>query len=239
MVTTIYLIRHGATDWNEERRWQGHVDIPLNHRGRRQSELLARRLVKERVHFHYIYSSDLARAYQTAWEVGAAMNVPVELLPPLREIDMGEWSGLTRDEVRERYPVEFSLLEKGQDIPRGGKETLTAMRERVIKGIMAMVRQHPGETLAFFSHGGPIRMMLSYALQAPVEHAFQKSDQKSDDSSHPCKHIGNASITILHHSEPGDWQYVVCNDVSHLAGQEQAPDLMSAPPDDAERPVRG
>lgn len=225
MRTTVYLIRHGETDWNMDGRWQGHVDIPLNEQGVQQSRLLAQRLVAEGVRFDYIYSSDLARAYQTAWEVGAAMNVPVELLPPLREIDLGAWSGLTREDIKARYPVEYALLEKGQDIARGGGETLAALRKRVIQGIEAIVAQHHGETLAFFSHGGPIRMMLGYVCQ------------EFDITRLPCPHIGNTSINILRHS-PDGWEMARCNDMQHLQGEgeDQASDLMSAPPDDAERP---
>lgn len=225
MKSIIYLIRHGETDWNIQGRWQGHTDIPLNDAGKKQAKLLAQRLSREKVTFHAIYSSDLIRAYQTAWEIGAALQVAVEFLPSLREIDLGKWSGLTRADIKKQFPVEFSLLEKGQDIPRGGGETLYALRERVVNVIDAMVSQHPGETMAFVSHGGPIRMMLSHVCQT------------FDISELPCNHIGNTSITILQHTQAKGWSIDICNDMDHL-DQPQAPDLMSAPPDDAERPVK-
>lgn len=223
MKTTVYLIRHGETDWNVQQRWQGHTDVPLNEKGLQQARLLAQRLQREGVGFDAIYSSDLTRAYQTAWEVGAALQVAVELLPPLREIDLGYWSGMTREEIREQYPVEYALLEQGQDIPRGGGETLAILQERVVKVVEAMVRQHPGERLAFVSHGGPVRMMLRYVCET------------FDLSQTPCPHIGNTSLSVLHHAAAG-WEMVLCNDMQHLEGQEQAPDLMSSPPDDAEMP---
>jgi broad specificity phosphatase PhoE len=222
MQTTVYLIRHGETDWNVQGRWQGHTDIPLNEKGNTQAQLLAEYLKRENIRFDYIYSSDLARAYQTAWEVGTMMTVAVELLPGLREIDMGSWSGLTREQVKEQYPVEYALLEKGQDIPRGGAETLTALRERVVTIVEAMVKQHPGETLAFFTHGGAVRMMLRYIGEIDI-------------ASQPCPHIGNTSINILHHTHTG-WRLHRCNEMPHLEGVPQVPDLMSAPPDDAEQP---
>jgi len=226
MITTVYLIRHGETEWNVNGRWQGHADIPLNERGHQQATQLAQRLRDEGVYFDYIYSSDLTRAYQTAWEVGAAVNVPVELLPPLREIDLGTWSGLTKDQIREHYPVEYSLLERREDIPRGGAETMNALRERVVKAIDAIVAQHHGETLAFFTHGGCIRAMLSHVCQ------------EFDISQLPCPHVGNTSITVLNHTSQG-WAMVLCNDMEHLvASDTQTPDLLSAPPDDAEQPAR-
>lgn len=225
MKTTIYLIRHGETDWNVQGLWQGHTDVPLNAIGHEQAQLLAQRLHTERVRFDVIYSSDLTRAYQTAWQIGSMMNIPVEMLPPLREIDLGAWSGMTREQIQERFPVEFELLKQGQDIPRGGAETLAALQKRVVSVIVAMVKQHPGERLAFVTHGGPVRMMLSYVCQ------------QFDVSQLPCKHIANTSITILTHTASDGWELVLCNDVAHL-NKPQAPDLMSAPPDDAERPVR-
>jgi len=225
MKTTVYLIRHGETDWNLNGRCQGHTDVPLNDIGLQQAKRLARRLYEERVHFDVLYSSDLTRAYQTAWEIGAILKVAVELLPPLREIDMGNWSGLTREEIKHHFPTEFALLQQGQDIPRGCAETLFALKERVVPVIEAIVAQHPGKTLAFVTHGGPVRMMLSYVCN------------EFDVSKLPCKHIGNTSITILQHSPQTSWELVSCNDMQHL-DDVQAPDLMSAPPDDAERPVK-
>jgi broad specificity phosphatase PhoE len=224
MKTIAYLIRHGETDWNMQGRWQGHTDVPLNDIGFKQAKLLAQRLFTEGIHFDSIYSSDLTRAYQTAWEIGTLMHTAVKLLPSLREIDLGTWSGMTREQIRQRYPHEMLSLEQGHDIPRGGGETMAALSERVVKVIEAIVCQHPGETLAFVTHGGPVRMMLNYVCQG------------FDINQFPFKHIGNASMSILHHTKTDGWVLVSCNDVQHL-DQPQAPDLMSAPPDDAERPI--
>jgi probable phosphoglycerate mutase len=223
MRTIVYLIRHGETAWNADGRWQGHADIPLNEKGIEQSRLLAQRLINDGIVFDYIYSSDLTRAYQTAWEVGSVMKVAVELLPPLREIDVGKWSGLTKKEIQERFPVESELIKQGQDIPRGGGETLANLQDRVVKVIGAMVHQHPGEHLAFFSHGGPIRAMLRH-----VKPDF-------DTVRPPCRRIGNTSLHIVQHDPKNGWQLVTCNDVKHLQGTEHDPGLLTTHPDDVER----
>ncbi len=224
MLTTVYLIRHGETEWNVTGRWQGHTDVPLNDIGRTQASLLAQHLSTAGARFDVIYSSDLTRAYQTAWEIGAAVRVPVQLLPPLREIDLGSWSGLTRDEIRSRYPVEFELLERGQDIPRGGAETLSALRNRVVTAIEALVARHSGETMALVSHGGVIRMMLAHV------YGFDSTRWKE------LPHIANTSITILQHHN-GAWQIALLNDTRHLEQAVDMPDLISIPPDDAARPL--
>lgn len=223
MYTTVYLIRHGETDWNLSGRWQGHADVPLNELGLRQARLLGRRLAQEGVRFDAIYSSDLARAFQTAWELGAAVKVPVQLLPSLREIDLGAWSGLTHEEIKERFPVELELLRQGQDIPRGGGETMSALRRRVVGAVEAIAGHHGGETLALVTHGGCVRALLSHVDSLTAGDIFKR---------YP--HIGNTSITTLRVA-PDAWEVVAVNDMAHLEAEREA-ELVSAPPDDAERP---
>src|SRR6476469_1813140 len=87
-MTTIYLSRHGQTDWNAQRRWQGHADPPLNEAGRRESLALGEALEARGI--SRVYSSDLARARETAKIVGRVLAVEVELDARLREVDVGE-----------------------------------------------------------------------------------------------------------------------------------------------------
>ncbi len=223
-MTTVYLIRHGETDWNLQKRWQGHTDIPLNEIGYRQARLLAQRLVHEGVTFSAIYSSDLARAYQTAWEIGAALRVPVQLLPALRELDVGSWSGLTNEEIRDRFADEWEQIAQGQDLPRGGGETIARFRQRVVMAVEAMVAQHRGHTLAFVTHGGCIRALLA---RAENFHGSIFGHYRG---------IGNTSVTIL---EIGykHWQVKLVNDMSHLEVTHET-ELVSTPPDDAELPTQ-
>lgn len=223
MTTTVYLIRHGETDWNMAGRWQGHADVPLNELGYRQARLVARRLAREGVQFDAMYSSDLARAFQTAWEIGAVVKVPVQLLPNLREIDLGTWSGLTYDEIRVAYPTEIALLEHGQDIPRGGAESLNALRKRVVEAVDALANHHRGATLGLITHGGCIRMLLAHA------------ENYQGDGFRRFPHIGNTSVSIVR-INPQGWEVVQVNDMSHVE-EEHDPELVSAPPDDAERPA--
>src|SRR5579862_9961834 len=85
-MTTLLLVRHGETDWNAERRWQGHADVPLNARGRDQSETLAEQLGGEDI--DAIYSSDLSRARDTALAVARRLHLSVVVDPDLREVDV-------------------------------------------------------------------------------------------------------------------------------------------------------
>src|SRR5262245_22942717 len=119
-MTIFYLIRHGETEWNLGGRWQGHTDIPLNAIGRTQAQRMAERMRRERLYLDAIYSSDLLRAWETAQVLGAALDLAPQPLQPLREIDVGAWSGMTRPEVLAYNRELFERFESGEDVPRGG-----------------------------------------------------------------------------------------------------------------------
>ncbi len=150
-MTTILLARHGETDWNRERRYQGHLDPPLNELGRRQAYELADALAGER--FDAIYSSDLGRAHETAEIVGARLGLPVTSDPGLREIHLGSWAGLTRDEVAERFP----------GAEGHGGETDHEFEARVVGAVQRIVELHPRERVLIVSHGGSLRMLERHA----------------------------------------------------------------------------
>ena len=102
MATTLLVARHGETDWNLERRWQGHAESDLTANGRAQAQALGGQLRGRGI--DAIYSSDLRRARDTAGIVGGELGLPVRVEQALREVDVGEWSGLTTDEIEARYP---------------------------------------------------------------------------------------------------------------------------------------
>jgi broad specificity phosphatase PhoE len=223
MPTTFYLIRHGETDWNLHGRWQGHTDIPLNQDGRAQARQLAARLRAEYVRFDAIYSSDLQRAWETASAVGAALDLAPLPLPALREINVGSWSGMTSAEVRAQDGETYARYQSGEDVARGGGERFLDLYSRVVAAAEQLADQHPGRALALVTHGGPVRALLMHAAR----------DKDGLNVRHV--HIGNTSISLLVGGRAG-WAIGTINDMAHLAASLQAPDVMSAPPDDAERP---
>jgi len=103
--TLICLARHGETNWNLERRFQGQLDIALNYKGRSQARALARELGG--VHFDHVYSSDLRRAVATAAPHAEARGLKIHERPDLREKHDGLWHGLTHADVEARYPEEY------------------------------------------------------------------------------------------------------------------------------------
>jgi probable phosphoglycerate mutase len=224
MSTTFYVIRHGETDWNLNGRWQGHADVPLNEVGRAQAQRLAARLRAEGAHFDALLSSDLLRAWETAGAVGAALGMTPQPLVALREIDVGNWSGLTGAEVLARDGETYERIRSGEDLPRGGVgERFLDLYTRVVAAVERLAAEQPGRTLALVTHGGAVRALLMHAARDKIGLNVHRI------------HIGNTSITVLIGGHAG-WDVGAINDMAHLAADPQARDMMSAPPDDAERP---
>jgi probable phosphoglycerate mutase len=159
-VTTILLARHAETDWNRDHRWQGLADPPLNATGVEQAAELARRLADDQ--FDAIYSSDLQRAAATARAVARGRDLEVVLDTGLREIDVGEWSGLSTAEIEERYPEGFARHVAGGDGWIEG-EPHAAMSARVIAAVTRIAEAHPGGRVLCVLHGGTIRALLAHA----------------------------------------------------------------------------
>lgn len=160
-VTTILLARHGETDWNRDGRFQGHADPSLNELGRRQAQELGLRLRGEQI--DAIWSSDLARAKQTAFYVASQFSMPVRLSGELREMDVGAWAGFTREEIAERWPQEFALWrETGRGWPDG--EDFEAMQARAVEAVLGIAAAHEGEQVLVVTHGGPMRGIHAHAV---------------------------------------------------------------------------
>jgi broad specificity phosphatase PhoE len=160
VATTILLARHGQTDWNRDRRFQGHADPPLNEAGRDQARALGEQLAG--VPLRAIYSSDLRRAAETASLVAGSMGLEPVALPELREIDVGEWSGLTFSEIEDRYPEGVRRHRAGADGWEAG-ETHAAMQLRIVDAVRRIAASHPDEHVLLVIHGGTMRALLAEA----------------------------------------------------------------------------
>lgn len=150
---TLLLVRHGQTQWNLERRVQGHTDIPLGEAGVAQARALAEELASETL--VAVYASDLARARSTAEIVAQRHGLVVEIDPRLREKNFGSWEGLTDLEIAERFP----------DARRGhwgDGETTEEVSERALAAVAGIVALHPAGSVLVVSHGGPLRALLDH-----------------------------------------------------------------------------
>jgi broad specificity phosphatase PhoE len=165
-VTTIYLARHGESDWNAENRFQGHTDRPLTELGRRQAELLAGEVAG--LPLAAVYTSPLRRCAETAEIVAGTLGVEPILEPALCEVDVGSWAGLTRAEVEERFPAGFRSWIAGGNGWEDG-ETYEQMSERVLAALRAIAGRHPNDQVLVVSHGGPIRAIHAAAESVSVQ----------------------------------------------------------------------
>lgn len=153
-MTRLFLVRHAQSAWNVERRWQGQADPELSERGLADAAEAARRLPSGLVR---VVSSDLRRAAATADALAAAAGLgPVERDPALREIDVGQWSGLTSDEIEARWP---GAIERWREvgIPGAGGEERAAFRERIVAALREHARR-PGPALVV-THGAVIGVL--------------------------------------------------------------------------------
>ena len=159
-MTTILLIRHGSTEWNEKRLAQGHADIPLNDRGRREAKETAASLSD--MDIDAVYASDLSRAVETARPLADARDVLITTDPDLREIDQGVWEGMHADEIERRWPELWGRARHYHARPGG--ETPTEVRARALRALRRIVEAHPDATVAVVSHGGTMRWLVAEAM---------------------------------------------------------------------------
>jgi uncharacterized phosphatase len=150
-VTRLYLVRHGETDWNRQRRIQGRTDIPLNATGREQALMTGHRFAALGA-WDGLYASPLSRARETAEIIGREVGLDApELLRALVERDYGEAEGLDWLEVERRYP-------DGMAVP--GRESRHDVADRVVPALVDLALSRPDARLIVVSHGGAIRAVL-------------------------------------------------------------------------------
>ncbi|MGH0030598.1 MAG: histidine phosphatase family protein [Myxococcota bacterium] len=157
--TRLLLIRHAQSEWNAEGRWQGQADPALSPLGHEQATAVAERLAGERV--DRLFSSDLRRARETAEPLGAALGLTPVTAPRLRELDVGEWAGLTREQIERRDPAVLARFDADDpDARPGGGETRREIRLRVRRALADLAAEHAGQRLAIVTHLGVIRALL-------------------------------------------------------------------------------
>lgn len=159
----LMLVRHGETEWNAQRRYQGQSDVPLSELGVQQAKLVAERLAGHEI--DAVYASDLKRAWETAQIIVEKNGLRVSSEPRLRELKFGILEGLTFDEAQEKYPEMIAAwLSDFHQTPQGG-ETIGLFNARVISLLEDLKRQHDEQTVLLVAHGGPLSELLRMVLE--------------------------------------------------------------------------
>jgi uncharacterized phosphatase len=184
-VTLIYLVRHGETDWNRERRIQGSTDIPLNDTGRSQAEATGRLLARRE--WDAVIASPLSRAYETASIIAKTIGLSEpDRDPALVERNYGTAEGMTGTEIDALYPA-------GVEVP--GRETREAVTARVIPALCAIADAHPGQALIVVSHGGVIRSVLNSVQHGNYDEPIRNG------SVHSFRHV-DGSLELIAFDDP-------------------------------------
>lgn len=202
MATTVLLVRHGETKWNALGKFQGCKDIELSDEGIFQAKFLKDKLENS---FDYIYTSPLKRALDTANIICSDMDINPVIEPSLREIDFGEWEGLTLKEIESLYPDNFNLWANDEiDAPLcGGDLSMKLVSLRAKEGILRLVAKHKNKRIIIVCHGGIIKggLVGLFDWKMTMYHKIN---------------LGNTSICELSFDEDLSPKIVTLNDTSHL-----------------------
>jgi broad specificity phosphatase PhoE len=168
----VLLVRHGETAANAAQRYQGQNGTALNGRGELQAARLSQRLARETI--ARLWCSDLPRALQTAAPTSVVLGVAITPDPRLREIDVGEWEGLTFAEIEQRYPdVALAWVADPGNTRIPGGESAADMAARV-SAVLADLRALPDdEAILLVTHGGWIETFLCLALGVELRRRYQ------------------------------------------------------------------
>jgi probable phosphoglycerate mutase len=210
-MTRICIVRHGETDWNAERRLQGHIDVPLNAVGLAQARATAAILAGET--FTALYSSDLQRAAQTAGVAAEVLKLAVRPEPRLRERRYGAFQGLTYEEAQARFPDAYRRFQEREPefAFADGGESLVDFAARIRTALGDLARRHPGEQILVVTHGGVLdiahRLTSGQPLASPRDF-----------------HIPNAALNWIEYAGAGQWRLLAWAQQGHLkAARDELP----------------
>lgn len=180
-MSSLYLIRHGSTEWNKAKRYMGMTDIELCYEGMLQANCLSN-FFKNNGKIDYIVSSPLKRALETSIVIANSKKLPIEINDNLTEANFGNWEGLTFKEIKETYPEEASKWYQNPSITRiPGAENFDMFKERVRKTFHELEEKAKERDIIAVTHGGPIRYYLSsyLGIEKPSEYLNMELPQGS------------------------------------------------------------
>jgi len=166
--TEIILIRHGETEWNSQKRMQGHSNSDLSSVGQAQIQALGQWM--KNVPFDLIYSSDSLRAKQTAESITQFSGHELHIDQRLREKNLGVFEGLTSEEARELHPEVFRLFKTaGSKYVIDEGESTQQLQDRALEIVNEIRIKHPEERVLLVTHGGFIRVVMKHSLGLSLE----------------------------------------------------------------------
>ena len=203
---TLYIVRHGETEWNKIGRYQGITNVPLNENGIAQAKACGNAL--KDVHFDRILSSDLSRALVTAETIRGNRQLEIKTDERLREINFGDWEKLLFTEIEERWPGLIDQMYRRPDIvkvPNG--ESFQEVQDRAWSAVSDFLNENnEEETILITCHGGTIRTILCKLLDISISHCWNFSQ-------------GNTAINRVFYNGMGESDHNILNllnDTAHV-----------------------
>lgn len=201
-VNRVIIIRPGETEWNRQGRWQGWVASPLSDYGRAQAQALARYI--RNIGMGALYTSDSRRAVETARILAAELGFEPILDRRWRERDIGEWQGMTLEEIRAWDIGDYKHLVEDREnyrIPEG--ESRADVRKRVLAAFEDVLKEDRGSIVGILTH--------TTSTHALLDSLLENYDIYNTD-------IGNTAVTTIRRNDKDTWEMVALNDLSHLEG---------------------
>lgn len=170
--TRIFLVRHGQVVNHHEYRYNGHFDVDITNTGVEQMTRVCEFLSGQEI--DAVYSSDLQRTVKGARIIGKRLGLEPVMVRSLRELNLGRWEGLTREEAVALYPEEahFSFKDLATSKVKEG-ESLVELRARVIPALEEILSRHSHRSVCIVAHGGVNRVILSEAMSLPLDNFFR------------------------------------------------------------------
>lgn len=203
--TTIYITRHGQTEWNIQKRFQGHRDSPLTELGMKQAECLGESLQQQQI--DRIFTSSSGRAIKTAEIVKGQRDIPIEVSEAFKEINLGVWEGLTQDEAKIHSTLQFdNFWNDSGAFQVENSETFQQVSERAVQEVKRILQNYKGKSILIVTHTAVIKVIMAYFEQRAMK------DIWNPPYIHPtclCKiEMNDESSTIVLHG-----------DMSHYKGE--------------------
>ncbi|KOS28212.1 phosphatase [Bacillus anthracis] len=202
MKTTVYVTRHGETEWNVAKRMQGRKNSTLTENGILQAKQLGERM--KDLSIHAIYSSPSERTLHTAELIKGERDIPIIADEHFYEINMGIWEGQTIDDIERQYPDDIQLFWNEPHLFQSTSgENFEAVHKRVIEGMQLLLEKHKGESILIVSHAAAAKLLVGHFVVIDIEHVW-------DD---PFMH--SASLSIIEF-EDGKGEVKQFADISHF-----------------------
>lgn len=200
--TTIYLVRHGQTEWNVEHRFQGHQDSPLTELGLKQARWLGEALLEQPL--DWIYSSSSPRAIKTAELIRGSRPIAITECDEMKEINLGEWEGQVAAEIAERCPEAYEHFWRQPDRFRAAQaETFAEVERRALGKLRHILQGHAGQTVLIVTHTVVVKLLMAAFEQRPIEQLWE------------LPYIHPACLCKIEFTEDGKPDIKLHGDISH------------------------